>query len=335
MHQVMDKIRFGIVGTNGISEWFLRGTNSLDNMEVTAVCSRSMERGKEFALKNEIPYVFDSIDNMASSDKVDAIYIATPNYVHASQSIVAMSHGKHVLCEKPMASNAAEVEKMIEAAHKYNVVLMEAVKPTMTPNFRYLKENISRLGKIRRYFGSFCKYSSRYDSLKDGIVLNAFKPELSNGAVMDIGLYTIYPMIALFGKPKSIKAESLLLSTGVDGQGCAIFSYEDMDGMVSYSKIADSHIPSEIEGEDGSVIIRHINHFDGIEYIDRRSGEKNDWSQNQPEDAFYYEVKEFISLIKEGKKESKINSHANSLACMEVIEEIRRQTGVRFPADIW
>lgn len=329
----MTKIRFGIVGTNNISDWFIRGSMPLPEFAVEAVCSRDIEKAREFASRHNIPLAFDSLEEMASSDRIDAIYIATPNSVHAAQSIIAMNHGKHVLCEKPMASNAREVKMMIESAKKNGVVLMEAVKPTLTPNFRYIKENIHKLGTLRRYFGTFCKYSSRYDKLKEGVVLNAFKPELSNGAVMDIGVYTIYPMVALFGKPESIDANSLLLSTGVDGEGCAIFRYKNMDAMVSYSKISNSYIPSEIQGEDGAVVIRHINSFKDTEFIDRVSGETSRWTQNQDEDEFYYEVEEFISVIESGHMESSINSHANSLATIEIIDEIRRQTGVSFPAD--
>ena len=96
---------------------------------------------------------------------------------------------------------------------------MEAMKTTLLPNFQVIKENIHRIGKVRRYFTSFCKYSSRYDKYKNGEILNAFKPELSNGALMDIGVYCIEPIINLFGKPKSIKANGFMLESGVDGQG--------------------------------------------------------------------------------------------------------------------
>ena len=92
---------------------------------------------------------------------------------------------------------------MIEASERYGVTLMEAMKHTLTPNFLSVLKNIERVGKVRRYFSSYCQYSSRYDKFKEGIVLNAFDPKLSNGAIMDIGVYTIYPMVVLFGQPSS------------------------------------------------------------------------------------------------------------------------------------
>ena len=85
---------------------------------------------------------------------------------------------------------------MIAASAKYDVTLMEAMKPTLTPNFRSVRENLRTLGNdTALFFPCYCQYSSRYDKFKEGVVLNAFRPELSNGAMMDIGIYTVYPMV--------------------------------------------------------------------------------------------------------------------------------------------
>ena len=254
----MEKVRFGVVGTNFITDWVIAGAREDERFCLSAVCSRTRERGEEFAAKHSIPHVFTSLEEMAASDKVDAIYIASPNYMHSSQSILCMNHGKHVLCEKPMASNAREARLMVEAARKNGVTLMEAMKSTLSPNFRAVRDNLHRVGTLRRYFASFCQYSSRYDKFKEGTVLNAFRPELSNGAMMDIGVYTIYPMVALFGRPQAINAQGIVLSSGADGQGAVNMQYEGMNATILYSKIANSHLPAEIEGEEGNILIDRI-----------------------------------------------------------------------------
>ena len=138
----MKKVRFGVVGTNFITDWVIAGAREDERFELAAVYSRTRERGEEFAAKHNIPHIFTSLEEMAASDKVDAIYIASPNYMHAQQSILCMSHGKHVLCEKPIASNAREAAAMIAASEKYGVTLMEAMKSTLSPNFRAVKENL-------------------------------------------------------------------------------------------------------------------------------------------------------------------------------------------------
>ena len=338
---MVKKVRFGVVGTNKITDWLLAGAQEDERFELSAICSRTQERADEFAAKYGVKQTFTSVEEMASSDVVDAVYIATPNCTHAEIAITCMNRGKHVLCEKPMASNAHEVKQMIEAANKNHVTLMEAMIATMNPNFIKVRELLPKLGTIRRFFASYCQYSSRYDKFKEGVVLNAFNPALSNGAMMDIGVYTIYPLIALFGKPKAVNAQGVMLSSGTDGQGVVNLLYDGMNATALYSKIANSYLPTEIEGEDGNLIMDEIHTIRKVTYIPRPAAmsgrgpkaEPQDVSVKAEHDDYYYEVAEFINLIEQEKMESEINSHAVSLATIEVIDEVRKQLGVAFPAD--
>ncbi len=326
------KIRFGVIGTGSIVDNVLRAAHLDPRFELTAIYSRTQESADAFAAKHGIPHTFVSLEDMAQSPLIDAVYIASPNSLHSSQSIQIMKHGKHVLCEKPFASNVRETKAMIAASKEYNVTLMEAMKPTLTPNFKVVMENISTLGTIRRYFASYCQYSSRYDSLKEGVILNAFNPALSNGAVVDIGIYTIYPMVVLFGRPKTISATGLLLSTGVDGQGAVNFEYDDMNATILYSKIADSQLSSEIQGEEGLISLDRINTIRDVR-ICIKNKEEQHISQFNYDREYFHEIAEFIDLVQSGRRESVINSHENSLITMEILDEIRKQLGVVFPAD--
>lgn len=335
------KVRFGVVGTNFITDWVIAGARQDERFELAAVCSRKQETADAFAAKHQIPHTFTSLEEMAKSPLVDAVYIASPNFLHAEQSILCMKHGKHVLCEKPFASNAREAGEMIAASRTYNVTLMEAMKPTLTPNFLSVRENLGRLGIVRRYFSSYCQYSSRYDKFKEGIVLNAFKPELSNGAMMDIGIYTVYPMVVLFGRPDKIDASGIVLSSGADGQGAVNFEYDGMNATVLYSKIANSSLPTEIQGEDGNMTLDRINIISKVTYTPRLAAasgkgpvaEPQDISAVTDRDEYYYEVAEFIDLVLSGRRESAINSHEHSLITLEIIDEVRRQLGIVYPAD--
>ncbi|MDR1201085.1 MAG: Gfo/Idh/MocA family oxidoreductase [Tannerellaceae bacterium] len=337
----MKKIRFGIIGTNFITDWVIAGARQDERFELVAIYSRTQETADVFAAKHQIPYTFTSLEKMAKSTLIDAVYIASPNFLHASQSILCMQYGKHVLCEKPLASNAKEAKEMIAASQKYHVTLMEAMKPILTPNFMAVRENLKKVGVVRRYFACYCQYSSRYDKFKEGIVLNAFKPEYSNGAIMDIGVYTIYPMVVLFGRPKKMDASGIVLSSGVDGQGAVNFVYDGMNATVLYSKIANSTLSTEIQGEDGNITLDRINHIGNVVFTSRLQAASGKSAQSATEDIsaatgkdeYYYEVAEFIHLILSGKRESAINSHENSLATLEITDEIRRQLGIVYPAD--
>jgi scyllo-inositol 2-dehydrogenase (NADP+) len=325
-------LKFGVIGTNWITESFITAASDVEGFTLSAVYSRTEEKAKEFAERNGAEYTFTDLEEMAASDTIDAVYIASPNSFHAEHAITLMNHGKHVICEKPMASNVKEMESMIAAAKENNVLLMEAMRSTVTPNFKSIQENLHKIGPIRRYFASSCQYSSRYDKYKEGTVLNAFNPKFSNGSLMDIGIYCLYPMVVLFGKPDSVKANGLLLESGVDGEGSILLNYGDKDAVVMYSKISNSYVPSEIQGENGSILIDHIQDMTKIE-IRYKDGTTEDITVQQDKPKMYYEAKEFIELIERGELESKVNSHANSLAVMEIMDEARKQIGLVFPAD--
>ena len=283
----MRKVRFGIIGTNFITDWILEAAREELRFEATAVCSRSRETGQAFALKHGIPHLFTSPEEMAASSLIDAVYIAVPNSLHAALSILFMQQGKHVLCEKPLASNAKEAREMIRVARQNGVTLMEAMKSTLTPNFRQLRRHLAEAGCLRRYFASYCQYSSRYDKLKAGIVLNAFNPELSNGAMMDLGVYTVYPLVVLF---------------------------------------------AEIQGEKGTFILDRIQTIREVKFIPK-GGQIQDLSVPASHNEYYYEIAEFIDLIERRLCESTINSHDHSLATLEIIDEVRKQSGIIYPAD--
>ncbi|REK71409.1 Gfo/Idh/MocA family protein [Paenibacillus paeoniae] len=325
-------IRFGLIGTNWITERFLAAAKLHDQFNLTAVYSRTEETAAAFADKHGIKHRFTDLDAMFTSGEIDAVYIASPNSFHAPHAIAAMNRGIHVLCEKPAASNVRELKEMIDTANRTGTLLMEAVKSTLMPGFGAIRDNLERIGPVRRYFASFCQYSSRYDSYKSGEVLNAFKPELSNGSLMDIGIYCIYPAVALFGRPRTVKADGYKLSTGVDGEGSIILGYDSMDAVMMHSKITSSTLPNEIHGEDGNLVINKISEPVRIE-LHTRDGKVEDLSRQTVEHTMFYELDEFIRLLKEGKRESSVNTHEVSLITMEIMDEARRQLGIIYPAD--
>jgi len=325
-------VRFGIIGTNWITESFITAAREVEDFELAAVYSRTEDKAKQFADKFSVEVTYTDIEEFFASDQIDAVYIASPNAIHAEQAIQAMNHGKHVIIEKAIASNKAEVKALIEAAQENDVLLMEALKTTFLPNFQAIEENLHKIGPVRRYFASYCQYSSRYDAYKEGNVLNAFKPEFSNGSLMDIGIYCIYPMVALFGKPKQVLANAYMLESGVDGQGSVLFDYGQMNGNVMFSKITNSYLQSEIQGENGSILMDNISQPTKVE-IRYKDGTVEDITREQKENTMYYEAKGFIDAINAGQTESTINTFERTFVTASILEEARKQIGLVFPAD--
>ena len=324
-----DMIRFGMIGTGKIAEKFWQANRYGKDFELTAVYSRTLERARQFGFqKGQLQY-FDDLEAFANSDCIDAVYVASLNCCHYEQVMTLLKAGKHVLCEKPMASNLEQAQEMFAEAEKQNLILLEGMRSIYAPSFQKMIPYMETLGTIRRATLQYCQYSSRYDNYKRGIVENAFKPELSNGALMDIGVYVVSCMIRLFGAPKSIKASGVKLHNGVDGAGTILMEYPDMIGEAIYSKITDSAMPSQIQGEDASMLIQEIENVKDLRIV--RKGVVQSIHFEQSDNILNYETQEFIKMIKTGMGWEK--SKEITLETMKVLDEARKQLHIVFPAD--
>jgi len=321
-------INFAIIGTNWITESFINGTLVSNELNLAAVYSRNLNSAKSFAAKFNVEQCFDDLQALSQSDAFEAVYIASPNSMHFEQALLMLNNGKHVICEKPLASNIQQVEALYKAAQENNVILYEAYKTAQLPNFTQVKENLFKLGKLRKAHIHYCQYSSRYQKYLNGENPNTFNPEFSNGSIMDIGYYCIAFTVALFGKPKAIQADALLLDSGVDGCGSVLLNYGDFSVTIDHSKISRSEQVSEIQGEQGNLLIKGISVLEEITLVTDKS---IDLSVAQHQAQMSYEADFFAHQIKQGKMDEDALLQAKSTS--EVITEIRRLTGVKFPAD--
>lgn len=323
-------IRLAVIGTNFITDRLLSALSFSGQFKLSAVYSRSLTRAEEYGKAHGASLYFDSLERLAESSQVDAVYIASPNSFHAAQSILLLNSKKHILCEKPAASNAQEWAHMVKAAKENGVVILEAMRPVFHPGFQVIQENLPRLGVLRRATFTYCQYSSRYDKFKNGIVGNTFDPSLSNSALMDIGCYCVHPLVALFGKPDSILAQSIKLSNGFEGAGTILAAYPQMQAELIYSKISNSRLPSEIQGEKGTMLIEGINIPKKVTLC---------WNQGQREEIPFsfeeqdmcYELDAFAQMIHEAQSPKKWNDW--TALELELMDAARKQTGVHFPAD--
>ncbi|NLC54678.1 MAG: Gfo/Idh/MocA family oxidoreductase [Erysipelothrix sp.] len=325
-------MKFGFVGTNFVSEFMLEASNLVDGFELAAVCSRSLENAKAFAKKHNVEYYTDDYKDFLNQD-IDAVYLAVPNVLHKDIAIFFLENKIPVFCEKPMASNVDEVKAMIAASRANDTLLAEAIVPVYTQAFKVIKDNLERIGNVRRAVISMGQYSSRYDAYRKGTILNAFKPELSNGSIMDIGIYPLSLAMGLFGKPKSVFANAYLLSSKVDGLGTMILNYSDKEVIIMHSKIVDQLLLSEIQGEDGTIQFDHASIPKKVVLIPR-NGEPEVLFEDDQNSLMYYELTAFMDAFKKGLVEVPEVTHQMILDVHTVLTEARRQTGVIFPADL-
>lgn len=330
-------LRLAIIGTNWITHKFVEAALASKHYELTAVFSRTLEQATSFAepyLKKSNQQnirLFTSINELVLDDQIDVVYIASPNSLHAEQAAECIKNGKHVIVEKPMASNSQEAFGLIELAKQHNVVLFEAFKTAYLPNFKLLKNNLKSIGKLRLANFTFCQYSSRYPLLLTGELPNTFNPKFSNGSLMDIGFYCVATAVELFGVPKSVNATAWMLPTGVDGSGTVTLEYDDLLVNIIHSKVSNSYLPSEIQGEDGAIIIDHLSNCTKLTRKNR-DGSSAVVSIEQPENTMIYEAEYIANLI--AKNEVNHAGLQRALDTMNVLTALRKQINLKFPADI-
>ncbi len=321
-------IKIGIIGSNFVSDWLTESVNRTEGITNHALYSRTAERGAEFAAKHRIPNVFTDLDKFLSSD-IDAVYIASPNKFHFSQAMAAIAHGKHVLCEKPIALDAAELAEMTGAAKEAGVVLLEAMRPAFDPGIDAAKAALPLLGQLRYARFEYCQYSSRYDKFKGGEVMNAFNPALGNAALMDIGVYAVHNCVKLLGEPdlSGITARSVKLANGFEGMGNVLLPYGDFTAEVLYSKITDSVQPSIILGENGALTIDKMSVPSQVTLL-LRGKEAEDIPFEARESNMDFETEAFVRLVREGKVDHEYM--VNTAAAIRVMDRVRELAGIRF-----
>lgn len=320
----MRKLRFAVVGTNFISDNFAQAVSRSEKAEIGAVYSRKIDTGTAFAAKYGIKKVYTDYEKMLSDEDIDAVYVASPHICHAEQTARALDAGKHVLCEKMIAADLDGFLLQKSARERSGKVLLEAMRPDFDPAISIIKENLPRLGKIRRASLEYCQYSSRYDKFKRGEILNAFDPKMKNTALADIGIYPLHVAVLLFGAPEKISATSVFLHNGFEGQGNITLSYSDMYANVSYSKITDSVNPSVIEGECGSITFDKLNAPTKITlYLRGKSPEVLDY--HPAENNMLYEIDAFCDMV--GGVSSFKPYLEVSEATMRIVDEAYKITG--------
>ena len=321
-------INFAVIGSNWISEKFVDATSVNKQLKLTAVYSRKIEKARDFAAKFNVNRCYDDLQTLACAPDIQAVYIASPNSLHFEQTLQMLQQGKHVICEKPLASTSKQVEILYQAALDNKVILFEAYMTACLPNFQQVKNNLGKLGRLRKAHLHYCQYSSRYQKYLDGENPNTFNPVFSNGSIMDIGYYCIAFSVALFGKPQNIQASALLLASGVDGCGSALLDYGDFSVTIDHSKISNSVLESEIQGEQGSLIIKQLNTCDEVRLC---TPESTDLTLAQHENSMSYEAEFFALQIRQEKMDEQAVLRSKETAA--IITEIRALTGVKFPAD--
>ncbi len=331
-------LNLGVIGTGWITDSFVQGALATGRYRLYAVYSRTLEAAEQFGKKYGAEQYATDIDAFFKLADLHTVYIASPNAYHYEQSKKAVLAKKHVIVEKSAFSNSRETEHILSLARENNVFVFEAARHIHERNFFVLKEQLKSIGEIRGANLTYMKYSPRYDLVLKGEHTNIFSLEYSAGTLYDLGVYPVYTAVALFGKPVSCHYFCNKVRTGVDGIGIIVFRYDGFDVVMQTGKIADSFLPSEIYGSEGTILLASMNDISSIRIFNRATKTTVEVAEEKESNWMFGEANAFADIMLHPDAPDSRKRYAEIEGMMRdvhaVMTELRRQADIVFPADL-
>ncbi len=320
-------LRWGIIGCGKIAQHFAKDLKLLKGHCLQAVASRSLDKAQAFAEQHLALRSYGEYNLLFQDAEVDVVYIATPHNSHMEWAIAAMQHKKHVLCEKPLAVNESQVKAMIAAAQANKVFLMEALWSRFIPTIKAVKQKCEQgdLGEIKHLYSEFSFLSDHPAESR------LFNLELAGGALLDVGIYPVFLSYLLLGYPKEIKVVAELGPTGVDVQSSISLRYSNSQASLFCGLKCDVENHSVITGTKGRIRIPNRWH-EAQGYIEK-IGAAEEVHHKLPTKGrgYTYEIEEVGNCLSKGWLESPYWSHEDSLQVGRMLDELRRQIGLKYP----
>ncbi|MEO0796838.1 MAG: Gfo/Idh/MocA family oxidoreductase [Verrucomicrobiota bacterium] len=326
----MQKLRWGILGAGWIARKFVHSLRATESSEIIAVASETEGKAQAFADELAIPHAYSSYEALLSNPDVDVVYIANIHNFHLKTALLALEAEKHVLCEKPLAINAAQGLEMVLKARAKKRFLMEAMWTRFLPAVVQLRDWIheGRIGEVETIDASFGFVA---DLPLTGRLLN---PALAGGALLDLGIYPLsFASMAVNGqKPIALATEVVIGETGVDVDSVQLFRYpKNRTAILRCSFIKRTPNTASITGSLGSIQLSPT--FIGTDTVTLETDEETLVRRFPcPEnEGFKYEIEHVVNCIHEGKLESPVMPLKETLAIAETMDELRVNWGLSYP----
>ncbi len=321
-------LRIGILGAAAVVPMALTGpARAVPEIEIYAVAARDSVRARRFAQKHKIPVVHDSYEALLADPKIDAIYNPLPNSLHAAWTIKAMQAGKHVLCEKPFASNAQEAETMGRTAETTGRVLSEGFAYRYHPMASRLRDIIAsgELGSIQHIEAHFCFPLVNRRNIR-------YRYDLSGGVTMDAGCYPISLIRWLaYSEPTVTRADAKLVSPQVDRTMVADLRFENgITGQIVCSMLSPVIFDSSaiIRGDQGSISVTNPYHPHWFNFLLVRTKSKGTRFEHiAGENIYAYQLRAFVRAIRE--QAPLLTGPDDAIANMRVIDAIYDKAGLK------
>ena len=328
----MERMNLGIVGTGSIALMMAKACEEVDGVHAYGLYSRSYEKGRDFANQANIDFVYTNYEEFLNDENIDFVYLASPNSLHYSQAKMAIKHKKHVIVEKPFASNYHQTKELVDLAEKEDVFLFESMTIQHSNNYRLLKEKLAEIGKIKEVQCTYLQYSRKYKQLLEGEEPNVFTRKYSGGALMDLGIYNIHFIVGLFGEPSDVHYYCRKHENGVDLGGTLVMEYEDKVITALAAKDLTGNNRNIIAGEKGYIIVEGGSN--GRKPFSIYTDEKQEHFDVENENSWFYnELKDIFEIYDNHDREKMQSLLADSLTAMRVIDMAKRSAGIEFDED--
>ncbi|MEG0277187.1 MAG: Gfo/Idh/MocA family oxidoreductase [Coprobacillus sp.] len=327
-------MKLGITGCGMIVHDLFRFIHDVEGIELTAIASipAEYEKVQELAKENNVKKAYECYEDMLKDEEVEVIYLGVPNHLHFIMATQALNANKHVICEKPFTSNVKELEQLATLAKEKKLLLLEAISTQYLPNTLKIKELLSEVGNVKIITANYSQYSSRYNAFKEGNILPAFDYTKSGGALMDLNIYNIHLMVALFGKPQKVEYQANI-EKGIDTSGIISLDYGTFKAVLIGAKDCKAPVSTNIQGDKGCInITTPVNNLKDFTLL-RNDGTQEEYNLQNDTHRMYFEFVEFVKIFTNKDYNAADAMMEKSLIAMTIATQARQSAGVVFTAD--
>lgn len=316
------------MGAGRMSGWFTEALSILPDAVLCAVGSRELEKAQHFAQTYGFQKAYGSYEELVNDPEIDIIYIGTPVRYHYDSLMLALHAGKHVLCEKALTVNAAQAKAAYALAREKNVFFMEALWTKCQPAYRKMLEGIrgGLIGDVQSVEARFFTNAGNGHRL--------FKHEIAGGALLDLGIYPLFVTCDILGySPDQIISRAAIGKEHVDYSSTTLLSYENGSyASVSTGLALSKMISLFIVGTKGRIcidkeIFYQAEHIEAYGYDDTLLAS---FDGKFMKNGYEFEAIEVMDCLRRGKTESDLVPVSESIACLELMDQLRAQWGLKY-----
>lgn len=322
-------MKFAILAAGNIAGCMAEAVSGIDGVRKYAVASRDLGRAQAFAGRWGFERAYGSYEEMLCDPQVELVYVASPHSHHYEHARMCLLHGKHVLVEKAFTVNAGQAQELMELAQERGLLLTEAIWTRYMPSRKMIDEVVESgmIGKVTSLTANLGYVLPHIERMQ--------KPELAGGALLDLGVYPInFALMVFHEEVEHVTSAAVMSPAGVDWINSITLTFRDGRMAVLHSNmLAQTDRQGVIFGDKGYIEVQNINNCEEIRVFDLERNMTARYSVPEQINGYEYEVISCQRALENGAVECEEMPHSETLRVMKLMDEIRRQWGMRYPCE--